>query len=71
VLGETYLPQAVLAVTADGAAHPALCYVAPRMVERPADPAYVDRILAAALGMGFPEEYVARISAFRTERNAS
>jgi hypothetical protein len=65
VLGEVYLPEAVLVHTRSGAWRPALCYVAPRMLERPADPAYVDRILEAARDLGFPPWYVARIEAFR------
>src|SRR5262249_3593682 len=41
VLGETYLPEAVLARTRDGTSRPALCYICPHMEPRPADPAYV------------------------------
>jgi hypothetical protein len=67
VLGETYLPHPVLVqtTTANGAWIPALCYIAPAMVERPADPAYVDRILEPARAFGFPGSYIARIEATR------
>src|SRR5512145_808193 len=37
VLGETYLPEAVLAETRDGRFRPALCYICPDMRPRPAD----------------------------------
>src|SRR5262245_66561661 len=65
VLGETYLPEAVLAQTRDGAWRPALCYIAPSMTAHPADPAYVDRILEAARELGFPASYLARLESFR------
>ena len=66
VLGETYLPHPVLVqTTPNGAWTPALCYIAPAMVGRPADPAYVDRILEPARAFGFPEWYIARIEATR------
>jgi hypothetical protein len=35
VLGETYLPEAVLAETRDGKYKPAMCYVCPAMDPRP------------------------------------
>jgi hypothetical protein len=66
VLGETYLPHPVL-VQASGAAPgrwwPALCYLAPSMTPARADPAYVERILAPARELGFPEWYLARLRA--------
>jgi hypothetical protein len=69
VLGETYLPEAVLVETgADrgwGTWRPALCYICPDMSPRPADPAYVDRIAAPARKYGFPDWYVARIESFK------
>lgn len=61
VLGETYLPHPVLTQVLDGDWRPALCYIAPSMVERPADPAYVDRIVAPARELGFPEWYIERL----------
>jgi hypothetical protein len=65
VLGETYLPHPVLVETPAGRWLPALCYLAPAMEARPADPAYVDRIVAPARAHGFPEAYVARLESFR------
>jgi hypothetical protein len=35
ILGETYLPEAVIAQTLDRRWRPALCYVCPAMAERP------------------------------------
>jgi hypothetical protein len=69
VLGETYLPQAVLAETLDGRWRPALCYICPEMRPRPADDAYVDRIVGPARSYGFPNGYVERVEQFRVARH--
>lgn len=61
VLGETYLPHPVLAQTRTGAWYPALCYIAPSMVPRPPDPAYVDRIVQPARELRFPDWYISRL----------
>jgi len=61
VLGETYLPHPVLAQLLEGDWRPALCYIAPSMVPRAPDPAYVGRIVAAARELGLPEWYVERL----------
>jgi hypothetical protein len=65
VLGETYLPEAILAETIEGAWRPALCYLAPAMEPRPAATDYIDRIAGPAREYGFPEWYVRRIESFR------
>lgn len=65
VLGEVYLPEAVLVHDAGGAWQPALCYIAPRMVERPAELAYLERILEPARELGFPSWYLAHLESFR------
>lgn len=65
ILGERYLPQAVLARADDGAFRPALCYISHDMAHRPAADDYIDRILVPARGYGFPEEYLATIEGFR------
>jgi len=65
VLGETYRPHPVLVVTQDGTWRPALCYIAPSMAPRPADPAYVERILGPARELGFPRWYLERLERFR------
>jgi hypothetical protein len=65
VLGEVYLPEAVLVQTLAGLWRPALCYICPEMVARPADAPYVERIAGPARAFGFPEWYVARLESFR------
>ncbi len=65
VLGETYLPEAVVTITADGKLRPAMTYICPDMIARPAEAAYVERIAAPASKFGFPRWYVERIEAFK------
>jgi hypothetical protein len=65
VLGELYLPEAVLAQTRAGTWRPALCYLCPSMEARPAAADYVDRILQPANALGFPGWYLERIESFR------
>jgi hypothetical protein len=65
VLGEVYLPQAVLVQTRAALWRPALCYICPEMAPRPADNAYIDRIVGPARVFGFPTWYVARLESFR------
>lgn len=64
VLGETYLPEAVVARTRGGADLPALCYISHDMTPRPAEAAYVERIVVAARAHGLPADYVARLARF-------
>jgi hypothetical protein len=64
VLGETYLPEAVLVETLEAKHRPALCYICPAMEPRPADAAYVERILQPAREFGFPAWYIQRIESF-------
>jgi len=64
VLGEVYLPEAVLVRTRDGAWRPALCYIASAMEPRPPDRGYVERILRPARDLGFPSWYVEKIERF-------
>jgi hypothetical protein len=63
-LGEVYLPEPVLVELLGGGFVPALCYLCPRMEPRPAEAAYVERILAPARALGFPGWYLARIASF-------
>src|SRR5262245_47221414 len=60
VLGEVYLPEAVVVETRTAERRPALCYIAPQMEPRAATDDYVDRILEPARELRFPEWYVAR-----------
>jgi hypothetical protein len=64
VLGETYLPEAVLAETLRGTWRPALCYICPDMEPRSADPDYVARIIGPASRYGFPSWYLDRLARF-------
>jgi hypothetical protein len=71
VLGETYLPEAVLAEALDGGhLRPALCYIAPAMASAPAAPDYVDRILRPARELGFPDWYLDRLASFSLSSSA-
>ena len=63
-LGESYLPEAVLGVDKAGKFRPALSYIAPEMIARPAEKAYVKRIALPAERFGFPRAYVERIRSF-------
>jgi len=65
VLGEVYLPEPVLVHTERGAWRPALCYIASHMVERPAESAYIERILQPAREFGFPAWYITHLESFR------
>ena len=65
VLGEVYLPEAVLVQTLAGLWRPALSYICPEMVPRPADNAYVERIAGPARVLGFPRWYIARLESYR------
>jgi AIG2-like family len=64
VLGAVYLPEAVLVQTRDLTWRPALCYIASEMEARPAERAYVERILRPARDLGFPSWYVKKLEGF-------
>jgi len=59
-----FLPEAVLVETAAGAWRPALCYIPPVRDDKPADPEYLDALLEAARGHGFPAWYLERLESF-------
>lgn len=65
VLGEVYLPEAVLVETLSGKWQPALCYICPEMQPRPAADDYLDRMIKPARDLGFPQWYIARLESFR------
>ncbi len=65
VLGEVYLPEAVLVETLEGKWKPALCYICPAMEPRPAANDYIDRIVGPAKELGFPSWYIDRLESFR------
>lgn len=64
VLGAVYLPEAVLVQTRDLTWRAALCYIAGAMAPRPAERAYIERILRPARDFGFPSWYVEKIERF-------
>ena len=64
LLGETYLPEAVIVTDAGGKLRPAMTYIAHSMAPRPPDRAYVERIARPAERYGFPRWYVEKIRAF-------
>ncbi|HXY36165.1 MAG TPA: hypothetical protein VEI07_18155, partial [Planctomycetaceae bacterium] len=66
VLGELYLPEAVLVQTDADGWQPVLCYVCAAMVPKPPENAYVERILQPARQLGFPQWYVQRLESFRS-----
>jgi hypothetical protein len=65
VLGEQYLPEAVMIETRDGKWMPVMTYICPSMAPRPAERAYVDRIVEPARQLGFPGWYIGRLESFR------
>jgi hypothetical protein len=65
VLGEVYLPEAVLTRTAADLWRPALCYICPEMDPRPAESDYIERIVGPARDLGFPGWYVDRLESYR------
>ena len=69
VLGEVYLPEAVLVQGVSGSWRPAMCYICPAMTPRAAEDAYIDRIVRAAREYGFPSWYIARLEAFRSKES--
>jgi cation transport regulator ChaC len=64
ILGETYLPEAVLTFDEAGRLRPALTYIAPSMQARPAAADYVERIARPGERYGFPKWYVEKIRSF-------
>ena len=64
VLGELYLPEAVLVETLDGRLQTALTYICWTMTPREPENDYIHRILAPARDLGFPPWYVHRIASF-------
>jgi hypothetical protein len=61
--GVIYRPEAVLAVTLQGAMRPALCYIAEKMSAAPPDPKFLQQLAQCVRTMGHPEWYAAHIEA--------
>ena len=63
-----FLPEAVIVETNDNRHLPAMCYMPPARGTKPADLAYVGRIIEAAQKHGFPSWYVNRLESLRGTR---
>ena len=59
--GLIYRPNAVLAVTLDGAMRPAVCYIAENMTASAPDPKFLQQLAQCVRTMGHPEWYAAHI----------
>lgn len=64
--GIKYVPEAVLAMTLDGATRPALCYMAPHMPDAPADPTFINQLAQCVRTMGLPEWYASHVESLGT-----
>jgi hypothetical protein len=62
--GETYLPEAVLAIDAGGRFRPATCYIVTNMKPGVPEKSYLEKITAPAIAHGFPDWYVNRLRSF-------
>lgn len=62
--GLTYLPEAVVAETLDGSLRPALCYLAPHMIEGDAEPAYIHQLAECVRELGLPDWYADFVESF-------
>ena len=60
-----FLPEAVLVEALDGTLRPAMCYIPPAPANEPPDLDYLEKLLVAARGHGFPVWYLERLEAFR------
>jgi hypothetical protein len=61
--GVIYRPEAVLAVTRDGAMRPVVCYIAEEMTAAAPDPNFLQQLAQCVRTMGHPEWYAAHIEA--------
>ena len=68
VLGETYVPEAVIVEPYGGGLRPALCYISWDMRDAPAEADYVERILTPAHELNFPADYLDHIAGFLPPR---
>lgn len=68
VLGERYLPEAVVVQLLDASLQPALCYIASEMKAKPAENDYIDRIVGPATEYDFPKSYIKHLDSFRPSR---
>ncbi len=69
ILGETYLPEAVLVETINNAWVPTLCYIAPSMKYMKPEIDYINRIILPAKQLKFPKWYICRLEQFKSQDN--
>lgn len=62
----TFLPEAVVVETSDHRFLPALCYMPPARGTQSADLPYVDKLIEAARGHGFPQWYLRHLEVLRS-----
>jgi Gamma-glutamyl cyclotransferase, AIG2-like len=67
--GIKYLPEAVLAVTLDGALRPALCYIVPDMADAAPDPGFLKQLAQSVRTMGHPEWYAKHVETQGTRQD--
>lgn len=67
ILGERYLPEAVVVQLLDGSLQPALCYISHEMKAQPAENDYIDRIVGPAREYDFPKSYIKHLESFRPQ----
>lgn len=60
-----FLPEAVAVELGRGGLLPAMCYIPPAEQDCPADADYLEKLLVAANGHGFPQWYLQRLERFR------
>jgi hypothetical protein len=59
--GVVYRPEAVLAVTLDGAMRPVICFITENMTEAAPDPKFLRQLAQCVRTMGHPEWYATHI----------
>lgn len=65
-----FLPEAVVVEMDIGGLVPAMCYIPPAEQDCPAEADYLEKLLVAAKGYGFPQWYVQRLERFRSYATA-
>jgi len=65
--GLRYVPEAVLASTIDGALRPALCYLAPTMIDADPDPAFLMQLGQCIRTMGHPDWYAEHVESLSAD----
>ncbi len=67
ILGQTYLPEAVIVKDQKGNIEPALTYICYDLIPGDVEGDYVERIAKPAEKLGFPDDYIQYIRSFRSD----